>query len=67
MIASRIYYFIVCDNCDRRADYGCRPEAWRNPDLAINQLPSFWTSDGQRHHCPDCPQLAEENWQEVPC
>lgn len=61
-IDSRIFYFVRCDNCQRRADYG-EVEAWRNPDLALHYLPSFWTTDGQHQHCPECPQLAEE----VPC
>lgn len=64
MIASRIYYYVVCDNCQIRADYSPEyPEAWRTPDLAVNTLPAFWTTHGERHHCPSCPQLAEE----VPC
>lgn len=61
MIKSNTYYYVVCDNCGRRADYGVEheSEAWRTPDNAVDLLPAFWTTNG-RHHCPRCPPLEQE-------
>lgn len=62
-LTSAAYYFVRCDNCARPADYDDQAEVWRTPDLAVTQLPAFWTTNGSRHHCPACPPLDEE----VPC
>ena len=60
-VQSKPLHWIVCDSCDRRADNGdvgytvhdTRDEAVSN---AVGD--GEWTSDGVRHHCPDCPALS---------
>jgi hypothetical protein len=53
------YYWIECDNCGERADYD-EFSAMDTPDAAIDRaINSEWTEQGGRHHCPDCPVIAD--------
>ena len=57
MLASEPYYWVVCDGCQKRIDYG-EYTAWQDPDHAIDiALDSEWSSDGTQHHCLNCPVL----------
>lgn len=56
-IHSAPYFWLVCDNCEGRADYGDYT-AWAEADMAVvTALDSDWTTDGDRYHCPSCPTL----------
>jgi hypothetical protein len=58
-IASKPYYWLVCDDCGQSADYGdfsAMAEPGEAVDSAIN---SGWTTDGEKHHCPSCPSLSQ--------
>jgi len=56
-IKSAPYYWAVCDNCNERHEHE-EFSAWPTEGDAINYaLDSEWTTDGVRHHCPNCPSL----------
>lgn len=56
-IASKPYYWLVCDNCSVTADYGDF-SAYGDQGQAIDSaLDADWTTDGERHHCPNCPSI----------
>lgn len=57
-IKSAPFYWLECDNCGKRADYG-EFVSLEDEDQAISvALDSEWTTDGERYHCPDCPVIA---------
>jgi hypothetical protein len=59
MIKSAPYYWVECDNCGERCEYG-EFSAFANSGAAIDSATdSDWTSQGERHHCPDCPPIAD--------
>jgi hypothetical protein len=58
-LQSAPYYWLKCDGCGDRADYGdfsAMDSAASAIDLATD---SEWTMDGEKHHCPRCPILTE--------
>jgi hypothetical protein len=53
------YYWVTCDNCGIRADYGAR-DAMDTPDAAIDRaVTAGWSEQGSRHHCPNCPVIPD--------
>lgn len=52
------YYWLECDQCGKRCDYG-EFAAYADESYALGEAVDGldWTTDGQRHHCPDCPGL----------
>ena len=59
-VKSAPYYWIVCDGCGQRLPHcGGEYTALDSRDDAIEEAyASDWTTDGVRHHCPNCPTLA---------
>ena len=58
-VKSAPYYWIECDNCGERCDYGDYA-AWGEIDQAVAATDAYdWTNDGDRWHCVKCPVLPE--------
>ncbi len=58
-IKSAPYYWVVCDNCGVRDEYGdfsAMSDSGQAVDLAID---ADWSEQGGRHHCPACPVIAD--------
>jgi hypothetical protein len=56
-VASKPYYWLVCDTCGAAAEYGDFSAMAEEGDAIDSALDSDWTTDGERHHCPACPNL----------
>ena len=54
-LRSAPYFWIECDNCGSRCEYGDFT-AWSDADQAVDLAPD-WSCEGGKHHCPDCPPL----------
>ena len=58
-IKSAPYYWLECNNCGERAEYGDFA-AMDSEASAIGQArDSEWTRQGDRDHCPDCPPIGD--------
>jgi hypothetical protein len=56
-VNSAPYYWLGCDGCDARWEDG-EFSAFQSPAQAIEwALSTEWTTDGEKHHCSDCPPL----------
>lgn len=59
-VKSAPYYWVECDNCGARCEYGDF-SAWADKSYAIDSaVDGDWYADGDKHHCPDCPSLRAE-------
>ena len=57
MLKSDPYYWVECDNCGERCEYGDFA-AWSDFGMAIDgAINSDWTEKDGKHHCPSCPPL----------
>ncbi len=57
-VKSAPYYWLECDGCGAKADYGDF-SAMSDEGSAVDcALDSEWTTDCEKHHCPRCPMLA---------
>lgn len=59
-LRSAPYYWVECDNCGGRCDYGdfsAMADAGSAVDGAAD---ADWSCHGEKHHCPDCPPLCEK-------
>ena len=59
-LKSAPYYWVECDNCGTRCDYGefaAVYEAIEAEDLARDR---DWSCEHGKHHCPHCPPLCEK-------
>jgi hypothetical protein len=57
-VKSAPYYWLECNGCGVRADYGdfsAMEGVGEAIDLALD---SEWSMQGDRHHCPACPPIA---------
>ena len=54
------YYWVECDGCGEACPHGGGEyTAMDDRGDAIEDALSYdWTTDGQRHHCTECPDLA---------
>lgn len=63
-IKSEPYYWVVCDGCGERADYGDWT-AWADENTAVEMAESsdwgWLTAEDGRHLCMDCQKEAENN------
>ena len=58
-LKSAPYYWVECDNCGVRCEYD-EFSAWADPGYAEQgAIDSNWSSQGERHHCPRCPHIAD--------
>ena len=56
-IKSAPYYWVECDNCGERCDYGDLA-AYDDAEMAVDiALDSEWTGKDDLQHCPACPPL----------
>ena len=58
-LKSAPYWWVECDNCGERADYGDFPAMDSEGDAVAYAIDSEWSKQGERHHCPDCPRIAD--------
>ena len=59
-LKSEPYYWLECDNCGERADYG-EYSAWSDVSQVIDAaVDAEWSIHGDVHHCPACPVLCEK-------
>ena len=56
-LKSAPYYWVTCDNCGQRCDYGDYESLSSQDDAVQMAIEADWTKRGDRHHCPDCPPL----------
>lgn len=58
-IKSAPYYWVECNNCGTRCEYD-EFSAWADPGYAVQgAVDGDWTQQGDRHHCPACPYIAD--------
>jgi hypothetical protein len=58
-LKSAPYYWVVCDNCGERCEYD-EFSAWADPGYAVQgAIDGEWSAQGDRHHCPECPHIAD--------
>ena len=56
-LKSALYYWVECDNCGDRCEYGDF-SAYGDIGQAIDgAIADDWTEQGGRHHCPNCEPL----------
>jgi protein-arginine kinase activator protein McsA len=59
-IKSAPYYWVQCDGCKKTATYMDEYSAWSRESEAIDHaIEDEWTTDGEKHHCSECPTLTE--------
>lgn len=58
-IKSAPYYWVVCDKCGARDEYGDYSALSDPGDAETQSLEGDWTKQGERHHCPECPVIAD--------
>jgi hypothetical protein len=51
------YYWLECDRCGGRAEYGEFSALADDGEAETLALEDDWTADGTRHRCPACPPL----------
>jgi hypothetical protein len=56
-VHSKLFYWLTCDNCQERIDYGDFAAMSDESDAIDAALDSDWTTDGTKHHCWNCPPL----------
>lgn len=57
-IKSAPYYWVECDGCGARCEYGDF-SAMADPGAAVDgAYDDEWSVQGERHHCPSCPHIA---------
>jgi hypothetical protein len=58
-LKSAPYFWVECDTCGIRAEYGDF-SAMSDASSAIDgAVDSEWSTQGERHHCPACPHIAD--------
>ena len=58
-IVSQFFYAVKCDQCgytDTDSEYTWWGDEGHALDVALD---SDWTTDGVKHHCPECPGLSK--------
>jgi hypothetical protein len=58
-LKSAPYYWVECDNCGNRIDYGDFSALADDGQAVDGALDSEWTTDGDRWHCFNCPTIAK--------
>jgi hypothetical protein len=59
MIKSAPYYWVECDKCGARCEYGDF-SAMSDAGAAVDDAVSDdWTARGEQHHCPSCPAIGD--------
>ena len=58
-IESEPYYFAVCDNCGKRAEYhDGEITGWQQKDAVADETTALeWTEKDGKFHCLQCPPL----------
>ena len=59
MIKSEPYYWVVCDKCGARCEYGDFSAMADEGSAVDGAVESEWSVQGERHHCPACPYIAD--------
>jgi hypothetical protein len=58
-IRSAPYYWLECNGCGVRADYGDFSAMDGEGEAIDLALDGEWTKQRERHHCPSCPRIAD--------
>jgi hypothetical protein len=51
------YYWLECDGCGERCEYGDFSAMADFGSAIDGALEADWTTDGEKYHCTDCPDL----------
>ena len=58
-IKSAPFYWLECNNCGTRAEYDDFAAMSTQAEAIDMACDSEWSMQGERHHCPDCPVIAD--------
>ena len=58
-IKSAPYYWVECNNCGSRCEYGDFTAMADDGQAVDGAVEDEWSVQGERHHCPSCPYIAD--------
>ena len=66
-VKSELYYWVVCDRCGARCDYGDYAAMADEGQAVYMAEESEWVLVGEwpnytGHYCPDCVVLGDDGW-----